>query len=254
MKVFLTTICSALLLLGIAAGRTQADAALGAGDALRAKILAPASGVLLDAPAATVTVQFPQGGTVRLWINEVPVRNATLGRTETDAQTRLTTQSWIGLVLRPGPNTIAVQVVGDGGVGPTVIQSVQVRSVPERLTLTPRAAKLPADDRATVTVLGRLLDHWGNPTAGEAVVFLDTSAGKWLGTNVDPDPARFPRSGERRAVCRDFARREPCPDRAYSRPGRGDDGAGAGRVSDRSAAFARRRRGQCPRRQRTARL
>lgn len=163
----------------------------GASAAPDVQFLAPSPKSVLDAPAATVTLQFPENSKAQLWVNGAAVPDAQVGRSETDPQTHVTTQTWYGVVLKRGPNTLAAQATVDGQSGARATRDVGVRGEPQTLSLVPGAKRLSADGRSTVTVVGQLLDRWGNPTGDDGIAYLDTDGGKWLGANADPQQPGF---------------------------------------------------------------
>ena len=59
-----------------------------------------------------------------------------VGRTETDASNNLVTQTWYGVSLQEGENTISAQVVG--GTEPPVTVRVAVRGALQQLTVETR--------------------------------------------------------------------------------------------------------------------
>lgn len=155
------------------------------------QFVAPAPKSVLDAPAATVTLQFPENSKTQLWVNGAPVPDAQVGRSETDPQTHVTTQTWYGVVLKRGPNTLAAQATLDGAAGARATRDVGVRGEPQALSLKLGGRRLAADGRSTMEVVGQLVDRWGSPTGDDGIAYLDTDGGKWLGTNADPQQPGF---------------------------------------------------------------
>ena len=153
------------------------------------KILTPTANTVLDVPAATVTVQFPVGSQIELQVNSEVVNPKLIGRTETDTKTHLVTQTWYGVALQEGDNTIAAGITNLKGTLPAV--KVQVRGAPKQLTLSTVEARIPADGRSTATIRGQLLDEHGNRSNRDAIVTLVASEGEFVGTDYDPDQPGF---------------------------------------------------------------
>ncbi|MCX7595737.1 MAG: TonB-dependent receptor, partial [Fischerella sp.] len=109
------------------------------------KILTPDT--VVDVPATTVILQFPVGAEVELRVNGDLVDPSLVGRTETDDSTNLVTQTWYGVSLKEGTNTITGQVVGSSE--PPVSVQVQVRGAPIQLKLETVETRIPADGRST---------------------------------------------------------------------------------------------------------
>ena len=150
-------------------------------------ILTPASNSVLNNAATTVTLRFSQGEHVTLQINGKSVDPSQIGRTETDSAAHIVTQTWYGVVLQEGANTLdAVTAEGEKAE-----RAVQVETVVQAITLRANGARLPADGRATMTVEGMLLDGRGKVMDRGDKVTLTASAGEWVGEDADLDQAGF---------------------------------------------------------------
>lgn len=159
--------------------------------ATEAKIVTPTPNTVLDAPAATVILQFAEGATVQLQVNGETVDAALVGRTEMDATTRVMTQTWYGVPLRSGENTITAQASANGVTGTTASVQVTVRGEAKQLKIQTVEARIPADGRSTATVQGQLLDDKGNRSNQEAIVTLVSNAGEFVGADYKPDVPGF---------------------------------------------------------------
>jgi hypothetical protein len=151
------------------------------------KILSPAPNAVLDVPAATIIIQFLQDSEAVLSVNGTPADRSLIGRTETDAKNNLVTQTWYGVSLKEGVNTITAQPKN----GPPVTLSVQVRGMPKQLTVKIQQAKILADGRSTTTVEGQFLDAQGNRSNRDAIITLTSSAGEFVGADAEPDQPGF---------------------------------------------------------------
>ncbi|BAY34857.1 hypothetical protein NIES2107_67670 [Nostoc carneum NIES-2107] len=154
-----------------------------------AKILTPTADSVLDAPATTVTVQFPAGSQIELRVNGTLVDPSLVGRTESDSTTKLVTQTWYGVSLQAGKNTISAQVLGS--TEPPATVQVVIRGTPKQLTLETVESRIPADGRATATVRGQLIDENGNRSNQDAVITLIPTAGDFVGQDFKPDQPGF---------------------------------------------------------------
>jgi len=153
------------------------------------KILTPTNDTVVDVQATTVTVQFSTGSAVELRINGILVDSSLLGRTQNDSSTNLITQTWYGVPLKEGDNTISAQVVG--GIEPPVMVRVVVRGAPQQLKVETLESRIPADGRSTATVQGQLLDQKGNRSNRDAIVTLTATAGEFVGKDFKPDQPGF---------------------------------------------------------------
>jgi hypothetical protein len=152
------------------------------------QFLTPKPEAVLDTAAATVTLQFPTGKVVELRANGTLVKAEQIGRTEEDSKTGLTTQTWYGVNLKDGPNTLTAKLAGAAEVA-TV--NVTVRGIPTTLKISTEEVRIPADGRSTATVKGQLLDAQGNLSNRDAVVTLSASSGAFVGVDADPNQEGF---------------------------------------------------------------
>ena len=151
-------------------------------------ILSPDGDGALDSPAAAVVLRFPVGTAVMLRVNGTLISPAQIGRTETDGATQTVTQTWYGVVLREGANTLVAEA-GSGSA--RVERTVQVQSAPRQITLRALGSRLPADGRSTLALTGTLLDAQGRPSHHDGLVTLTAGAGEWVGEDADPDQPGF---------------------------------------------------------------
>ena len=110
-----------------------------------------------------------------------------IGRTETDSVSGQTTQTWYGVVLQAGLNTLTA--VTAGNIRDT--RQVEVQSAPAKITLRALGSHLPANGRATLTLEGTLLDDKARPSLHTTTVSLTAKAGDFVGTDADPDQPGF---------------------------------------------------------------
>ncbi|WP_313954454.1 TonB-dependent receptor [Anabaena subtropica] len=167
------------------------------------KILTPIPDSVVDVPASTVAVQFPAGSQIELWVNGALVDASLLGRTETDADTNLVTQTWYGVPLKEGKNILAAQIVG-GTEAPVTVRVV-VRGTARKLTIETVESRVPADGRSTATIRGQLLDDNGNRSNQDTVITLIPTVGELLGTDLQPEQPGFQvqaKGGEFAAILR----------------------------------------------------
>nr|WP_127084729.1 TonB-dependent receptor [Dulcicalothrix desertica] len=153
------------------------------------KILSPSSDSIADIPAATVVLQFSIGANIELRVNGKLVNRDLIGRTETDANSNLITQTWYGVSLLEGENTITAQLIGTTEAVSTV--KVEVRGAPTSLTLDTVEARIPADGRSVATVKGQLVDANGNRSNRDAIVTLYTTSGEFVGVDYNSNEPGF---------------------------------------------------------------
>ncbi len=149
-------------------------------------ILAPTPETVLDVPATTVTVQFPVGMEIELRVNGEIVAAELIGQTETTGD--LVTQTWYGVPLREGKNTLTL---GEVRNIPQLERVVFVQGAPAVLTVETVEARVPADGRSLATVRGQVRDAQGNPSQRDTLVTLSASAGEFIGEDADPNLVGF---------------------------------------------------------------
>jgi hypothetical protein len=153
------------------------------------KILTPSPDSIADVPASTVILQFPPGEKIELRVNGVLVDSGLIGRTETNQQTNLVTQTWFGVSLKEGSNTISAHIAGETEAAASV--QVTVRGAPTKLQLETVEASIPADGRSLATIRGQLIDANGNRSRSNAVVTVISTAGEFVGTDSHPNQPGF---------------------------------------------------------------
>ncbi len=153
-------------------------------------ILTPVSRAVLDTPATTVVIRFPVGSNITLQVNGQAIDPKLVGRTETDSQTNQVTQTWYGVPLEDGQNTITAQIVTNG-VAQTISVNIAVSGAPSQITVEPAEASIAADGRSTATIKGELLDDNGNRSNRDAIVTLEANEGVFTGADANPDQPGF---------------------------------------------------------------
>ncbi len=154
-------------------------------------ILTPTAQTVLDVPAATVVVQYPQGSQLDLRINGVAVPADLIGRTETDPKTQRVTQTWYGVSLKEGTNALTAQAITKGQAGTVASLTIMVRGDVQKLTVNTLESRIPADGKTAATVQGQLLDAQGNRSNRDAIITLTSTAGEFIDADADPDQPGF---------------------------------------------------------------
>jgi hypothetical protein len=155
------------------------------------KILSPAPDGVMDVPAATVVIQYAIGAKIDLKVNGRSVDNSLIGRTETDSQNQLITQTWYGVSLGNSESTITAQANYNGAIGEPVSIKLKVRGAPKTMQLATVESRIPADGRSLLTIEGKLLDENNNLTKQDGIVTLYTTAGEFAGVDQDRDQPGF---------------------------------------------------------------
>ncbi|BAZ18097.1 hypothetical protein NIES4071_99800 [Calothrix sp. NIES-4071] len=160
---------------------------------------------MVDVPATAVTLQFPQGASVELFVNGVAVDNKLVGKTENNSRTKTVTQTWYGVSLKEGENIITAKISVSGVVSDVAPVMVQVRGSAAQLSVRTLETRIPADGRSVATIEGQLLDALGNRSSRDALVTLKATDGEFVGEDASSEQPGFQikaQQGEFRASLR----------------------------------------------------
>ncbi|MEO1559947.1 MAG: hypothetical protein AAFS12_10050, partial [Cyanobacteria bacterium J06632_19] len=152
-------------------------------------ILSPTPDAIVDVAATPIVVQFLVGNQVELRINGELSDRSLIGRTETDPETDLVTQTWYGVSLQNGENIISAQMIGSKE--PPVTVKIMVRGGAQEIKLNTVESRIPADGISTATIRGTLLDENGNISNRDAIVTLASTAGKFIEPDYKPGQPGF---------------------------------------------------------------
>ena len=152
-------------------------------------ILSPTADAVVDVAATPIIIQFLVGNQVELRVNGELSDRSLIGRTETDPETDVVTQTWYGVSLQNGENIISAQMIGSKD--PPVTVKIMVRGGVDKIKLDTVESRIPADGSSTATVKGTLIDENGNISNRDAVVTLASTAGKFLEPDYKPGQPGF---------------------------------------------------------------
>ncbi len=158
-------------------------------NSARVTILSPTPDALVDVAATPIVVQFAVGNEVELRVNGDLSDRSLIGRTETDSETDLVTQTWYGVSLQNGENVISAQVIGSKE--PPVTVKVIVRGGAQVMKIDTVESRVPADGISTATIKGVLLDENGNRSNRDAIVTLAATAGEFTEPDFKPGQPGF---------------------------------------------------------------
>ncbi|MEO1184979.1 MAG: hypothetical protein AAFX46_09865, partial [Cyanobacteria bacterium J06636_27] len=152
-------------------------------------ILSPTPQAVVDIAATPFIVHVPVGNEVELRVNGELSDRSLIGRTETDPETDLVTQTWYGVSLQNGENVISAQVLGSNE--PPVTVTIMVRGGAHEMKIDTVESRIPADGKSTATLKGTLIDENGNISNRDAIVTLASTAGKFLEPDFKPGQPGF---------------------------------------------------------------
>lgn len=144
------------------------------------RILSPKPEAVVMSPAMQVDARVALNWTVKLEVNGSQVSDKNIGVSRLDQKNSVSTFSFVGLSLKPGPNRVRAVAVSPEGVQRQSEEiTVMGRGPVKRLEIVPEAKELQAGGRAAVLVRVRALDEWNNPAIDDQVA-VETSAGHLL--------------------------------------------------------------------------
>lgn len=145
-----------------------------------------ADGAILPSQVINVRVKGEMGHSLRLSVNGNLVEERRVGKKVVLESKKLIAWEYIGVVLKPGANTLVLDAVDSFGI---VRKSKQISvTAPDKLARIeidlPALAR--ADIRTPVVVGVRLTDVNGVPVTSRTAVTLEADRGQWLDKDLNP--------------------------------------------------------------------
>lgn len=139
---------------------------------------AVAENQLVMTPAFNLEVSVMQNWKTAVELNGQKISDQNIGTTREDRKNQITTYTYVGLGLKPGPNRLSVTAVSpDGSLGKTVDTTVYGRGAAKRLEIRADKKELQASGRDATRIIVRAFDQWGHP-AQDGSIDIQTSAGR----------------------------------------------------------------------------
>ncbi len=133
-------------------------------------------------PALNVDVSVASGWSASLELNGRIISGQSIGKTRTDPKNRIVTYSFVGLGLKPGPNTLRARPISPGNSpGESVSFEVYGRGPATSLKITAERNELQASGRDSTMIVIKAFDQWEHP-AQDGSILIETS----LGRLIDP--------------------------------------------------------------------
>ncbi len=159
---------------------TETLEAIAPGDV---KILSPQANATVMGAAVELNVSVALNWTVQCEMNGKIVSEKNVGTVRQDQKNNITTFTYVGLELRPGPNTVRVVAISpQGATGNAQELMVLGRGPTRRLEIIPEKREIQTGGRDSTTLRVRAFDQWGSPAADDQVA-LETSAGELVRTD-----------------------------------------------------------------------
>ncbi|HEY3025196.1 MAG TPA: hypothetical protein VGJ55_03495 [Pyrinomonadaceae bacterium] len=144
------------------------------------KVLSPAANEVVLSAAMQLDARVALNWKVRLEVNGRIISEKSIGTTREDQKNSVSTYTYVGIELRPGPNSVRATAIGpDGTEGHNLELTVLGRGPVQRLEITPEKTEIQANGQDSTTLRVRAYDQWGNPAIDDQVA-LESSAGQLL--------------------------------------------------------------------------
>ncbi|HLE62389.1 MAG TPA: hypothetical protein VI750_04575, partial [Pyrinomonadaceae bacterium] len=151
------------------------------------RVLTPKPGEVVMSPAMQLDARVALHWKVRLEINGKVVSEKTIGTIRQDQKNNVTTYTYVGVELRPGPNDLRVAAISPEGVaGPSQELIVLGRGPARRLEIVTERTEIQSGGRDSTTLRVRAFDQWGSPAADDQVA-IETSAGTLRRSGEKPE-------------------------------------------------------------------
>ncbi|HEX8476651.1 MAG TPA: SdrD B-like domain-containing protein [Pyrinomonadaceae bacterium] len=151
-------------------------------------IVSPAQNDVVAGAALEVEARVAEGWSVALDVEGTRIADSKIAIRRVDRANKITTYTFVGINLRPGPNRIkATAVSPEGASRETTELTAFGRGPARRLEVAADKSQLSAGGRDSTRLRVRAFDEWGNPAADGAVA-LEVSAGRLVGNDEDGEP------------------------------------------------------------------
>jgi uncharacterized repeat protein (TIGR01451 family) len=142
------------------------------------KFISPAAGAVVMSPAMQLEARVALNWTVKLEVNNDQVSDQNIGTSRLDQKNNVSTFTFVGITLRPGPNRVrATAISPEGKPGRTAEMTVMGRGPVRRLEIVSEAKEIQAGGRDAATVHVRAFDQWDNPALDDQIA-IETSSGQ----------------------------------------------------------------------------
>lgn len=142
------------------------------------RFVSPNANSVVMAVAMEVDVRVALNWKTKVDVNGKMISEQSIGTSRLDRKNNVSTFSYVGIDVRPGPNRVrATAISPEGTPGRSIEMVVLGRGPARRLEIAADKAEVQANGRDAAILRVRALDQWGNPALGDQVA-LQTSAGE----------------------------------------------------------------------------
>jgi uncharacterized repeat protein (TIGR01451 family) len=144
------------------------------------KILTPVANAIVMSAALQLDARVALNWKAKLEINGTGISEKNIGTVRQDQKNNVTTYTYVGVELRPGPNNIRVIAISPEGLaGRTQDLIVLGRGPVRRLEILTEKAEIQSGGRDSTILRVRAYDQWGSPAADDQVVVETSSGDLW---------------------------------------------------------------------------
>ena len=159
---------------------TEAVEAVAPGNA---RIISPAPNSISMSPGLQLEARVALNWTVKLEVNGEAVSDKNIGVSRLDHKYQVSSFTFVGINLRPGPNKVRCTPISpDGSAGHTEEMIVMGRGPARRLEVVTEKSEIQSGGNDSTLVRVKAFDQWGNP-ALDGQVGIETSLGQLLRLN-----------------------------------------------------------------------
>ena len=155
------------------------------------RILSPAPNSVSLSPGMQVEVRVALNWSIKLEVNGDQVSEKNIGVRSLDHKNQVSTFTFVGMNVKPGPNRIRCTAIGpDGSIGRTEEVTVVGRGPARRLQIISEKAEIQSGGTDFTTLRVKAFDQWGNP-AQDGQLGIETSLGQLTRASdkSEPQPA-----------------------------------------------------------------
>jgi uncharacterized repeat protein (TIGR01451 family) len=141
-------------------------------------IVSPAPNSVVMTPGLELRVRVALNWNAKVEVNGQQVSEQNIGISSLDHKNQVSTFTFVGISLRPGPNKVIVTAISpEGSAGKPETVSYLGRGPARRLEIVSEKSEIQAGGSDSTIVRVKAFDQWGNPAA-DGQVGIETSLGQ----------------------------------------------------------------------------
>ncbi|MEZ5344749.1 MAG: isopeptide-forming domain-containing fimbrial protein [Pyrinomonadaceae bacterium] len=138
------------------------------------------NGSVAPKTSVNIDVSVAEGWSARIEAGQAKFGTENIGTTRNDPANKITTFTFVGIGLKPGPNKIRAFPVSPEGISGKPLEiEIFGRGAASRLKVAAEHSELQASGRDSTTIVVEAYDEWGHP-AQDGSVIVRTSSGRFF--------------------------------------------------------------------------